>query len=226
MNQAKEEAKQLVRDANSRIEQTIREIRASNAGKDETRELRRELDQFQTSLKPEYVPQPPTEDAPEIKVIGGEIEAGDLVRIKGQTAVGEVIDLNVRNKEAVISIGLLKSTIKLNRLEKISRKEYRAHTVENTPRMQGVDINEKAANFSYQLDLRGKRGEEALQEVDGFIDNAIMLGSPELRIVHGKGDGILRTLVRNHLRRYKQVQSLEDEHADRGGAGVTVVRMK
>jgi DNA mismatch repair protein MutS2 len=137
-----------------------------------------------------------------------------------------VIDLNVRNKEAVISIGLLKSTIKLNRLEKISRKEYRAHTVENTPRMQGVDINEKAANFSYQLDLRGKRGEEALQEVDGFIDNAIMLGSPELRIVHGKGDGILRTLVRNHLRRYKQVQSLEDEHADRGGAGVTVVRMK
>jgi DNA mismatch repair protein MutS2 len=226
MNQAKEEAKQLVRDANSRIEQTIREIRASNAGKDETRDLRRELEQFQTSLKPEYVPQAPTEDAPEIKVIGGEIEAGDLVRIKGQTAVGEVIDLNVRNKEAVISIGLLKSTIKLNRLEKISRKEYRAHTVENTPRMQGVDINEKAANFSYQLDLRGKRGEEALQEVDGFIDNAIMLGSPELRIVHGKGDGILRTLVRNHLRRYKQVQSLEDEHADRGGAGVTVVRMK
>jgi DNA mismatch repair protein MutS2 len=226
MNQAKEEAKQLVRDANSRIEQTIREIRASNAGKDETRELRRELDQFQTSLKPEYVPQAPAEDTPEIKVIGGEIEAGDLVRIKGQTAVGEVIDLNVRNKEAIISIGLLKSTLKLNRLEKISRKEYRAHTVENTPRMQGVDINEKAANFSYQLDLRGKRGEEALQEVDGFIDNAIMLGSPELRIVHGKGDGILRTLVRNHLRSYKQVQSLEDEHADRGGAGVTVVRMK
>ncbi len=226
MNQAKEEAKQLVRDANSRIEQTIREIRASNAGKDETRELRRDLEQFQTNLKPEFVPPAPEEDTPEIKVVGGEIETGDLVRIKGQTAVGEVLDLNVRNKEAVISIGLLKSTIKLNRLEKISRKEYRAHTVENTPRMQGVDLNEKAANFSYQLDLRGKRGEEALQEVDGFIDNAIMLGSPELRIVHGKGDGILRTLVRNHLRRYKQVQSLEDEHADRGGAGVTVVRMK
>jgi DNA mismatch repair protein MutS2 len=53
-----------------------------------------------------------------------------------------------------------------------------------------------------------------------------MLGSPELRIVHGKGDGILRTLVRNHLRTYKQVQSMEDEHADRGGPGVTVVRMK
>ncbi|MBD0257787.1 MAG: Smr/MutS family protein, partial [Cytophagales bacterium] len=226
MNQAKEEAKQLVRDANSRIEQTIKEIRASNAGKDETRGLRRELDQFQTSLKPEFVPQAPAEDAPEIKVVGGEIETGDLVRIIGQTAVGEVLDINARNKEAVIGIGVLTSTIKLNRLEKISRKEYRAHTVENTPRMQGVDINEKAANFSYQLDLRGKRGEEALQEVDSFIDNAIMLGSPELRIVHGKGDGILRTLVRNHLRRYKQVQSLEDEHADRGGAGVTVVRMK
>ncbi len=226
LNQAKEEARNLVRDANSRIEQTIREIREKQAGKDETRELRRGLQQFETALKPDYVPPAPVEDAPEIKVIGGDIEAGDLVRIKGQTAVGEVLDLNPRNKEALIGIGELKSTVKLNRLEKISRKEYRAHTVENTSRMRGIDLNEKMANFSYQLDLRGKRGEEALQEVDQFVDNAIMLGSPELRIVHGKGDGILRTLVRNHLRNYTQVQSLEDEHADRGGPGVTVVRMK
>ena len=59
-----------------------------------------------------------------------------------------------------------------------------------------------------------------------FFDDALMLGYPELRIVHGKGDGILRTLVRNHLRGYKQVGKMEDEHADRGGAGVTIVKMK
>jgi DNA mismatch repair protein MutS2 len=63
-------------------------------------------------------------------------------------------------------------------------------------------------------------------EVDQFFDNALMLGYPELRIVHGKGDGILRNLVRTHLRRYKQVARMEDEHADRGGAGVTIVKMK
>jgi DNA mismatch repair protein MutS2 len=223
INKAKEEAKQLVRDANQKIEQTIREIRESKAGKEETRVLRKELEVFDQSLKPEFV-QATVVEEPEIKVIGGTIDVGDLVRIKGQSTVGEV--LNLKDGEAQISIGNLKSNVKLNRLEKISRKEYRAQTVENVPRMQGIDLNEKMSNFSYQLDLRGKRGEEALQEVDAFIDNAIMLGSPELRIVHGKGDGILRNLVRNRLRSYKQVQSLADEHADRGGVGVTIVRMK
>ncbi|RZK33887.1 MAG: endonuclease MutS2, partial [Hymenobacter sp.] len=90
----------------------------------------------------------------------------------------------------------------------------------------GIDINEKMQNFSFNLDIRGKRGEEAIGEVDRFFDDALMLGYPELRIVHGKGDGILRTLVRNHLRGYKQVGKMEDEHADRGGAGVTIVKMK
>ncbi len=226
LNQAKEEAKKLLKDTNQRIESTIREIREKQAQKEETKELRRELQVFESSLKPEYVPPAPVEEALEIKVIGGDIGVGDLVRIKGQSAVGEVLDINLKGKEALIGIGELKSNVKLNRLEKISRKEYRAHTVENTPpRLRGVDLNEKMNNFSYQLDLRGKRGEEALQEVDNFIDNAILVGSPELRIVHGKGDGILRNLVRSHLRNYKQVKSLEDEHADRGGAGVTIIKM-
>jgi DNA mismatch repair protein MutS2 len=62
-------------------------------------------------------------------------------------------------------------------------------------------------------------------ELDNFINNGLMLGYSELRIVHGKGDGILRTLVRNHLRTFPQVVSMQDEHADRGGAGVTVVKL-
>jgi DNA mismatch repair protein MutS2 len=172
----------------------------------------------------DYVPDPPAAGKEEVQVEEGEIEVGSLVRIKGQSAVGEV--LSVRGKDVEIGMGALKSTIKMNRLEKISRKEYRAQVQEHTPRMQGIDINEKMANFSYQLDLRGKRGEEALTELDDFIDDALMLGSPELRIVHGKGDGILRNLVRNQLKTYPQVASLSDEHADRGGAGVTVVKMR
>jgi DNA mismatch repair protein MutS2 len=81
-------------------------------------------------------------------------------------------------------------------------------------------------NFSFNLDIRGKRGDEAIQEVDKFMNDAIMVGYDELRIIHGKGDGILRTLIRNHLRGYKQVGKTQDEHADRGGAGVTLVSIR
>ena len=150
---------------------------------------------------------------------------GSYVRIEGQTAIGEILAL--RGKDAEVRIGELKSNIKLNRLEKVSRKTYReAVGIRETPRTQGVDLNEKMMNFSFNLDIRGYRGEESLGELDRFMDSALMLGYPELRIVHGKGDGILRSLVRNHLRSYKQVASMTDEHADRGGQGVTLVKMK
>ncbi|MDJ1503872.1 endonuclease MutS2 [Xanthocytophaga agilis] len=223
LNKAKEDARRLVKDANQKIETTIREIREVKAEKDLTKMLRQDLADFEKKLKPEDVVVE-LETAPEIKVIGGTIEEGDLVRIKGQNTVGEV--LSIKGKDAEIRIGELKSNVKINRLEKISRKEYRQQTVENQPRMQGIDMNEKMANFSTQLDLRGKRGEEALTEVDAWIDQGIMLGSSELRIVHGKGDGILRNLIRNHLRRYREIASMNDEHADRGGSGVTIIKMK
>ena len=120
----------------------------------------------------------------------------------------------------------------MSRLEKVSRKAYKQATGDSSsdvayaPRVGGLDINEKMMNFSFNLDIRGKRGEEALMELDGFMNDALLLSQNELRIVHGKGDGILRNLVRSHLRSYKQVGKMADEHPDRGGAGVTVVSLK
>lgn len=227
LNEAKQKAKALVQEANQRIENTIREIKEVKADKEMTREIRQELQQFeQKTLKPEVVAEPDKpKDKEEFEKDGGAIEVGSFVRIEGQTAVGQV--LVIRGKDAEISIGDLKSNVKLNRLEKVSKKVFKEAVGETEkPRMRGVDLNEKMMNFSFNLDIRGKRGEEALGEVDQFFDDALMLGYPELRIVHGKGDGILRNLVRTHLRRYKQVAKMEDEHADRGGAGVTIVRMK
>jgi DNA mismatch repair protein MutS2 len=162
-----------------------------------------------------------------LEVDSTEIKIGSLVRVKGQTTVGEVI--NFKGKDVEVAIGDLKSYIKLNRLEKVSRREYNEAVgeVNIAPKLTGIDLNEKAINFTFNLDVRGKRGDDALVEVMGFMDDAVMLGYPELRIVHGKGDGILRQLIRNHLRSsYKQIASLNDEHADRGGAGVTIVKMK
>ncbi|SDM00511.1 endonuclease MutS2 [Siphonobacter aquaeclarae] len=229
LNEAKVQAKELVREANAKIENTIREIREQGAEKLATKEIRQQLVDFsQEKLKEEKIekPKPAKKEEAEIEVVGGEISTGSLVRVKGQSTVGEVLEM--KGKDAVVAIGDLRTTLKVNRLEKVSRREFKAATGDEKPRakLTGVDFNEKAINFSFNLDIRGKRGEEAMVEVDHFMDDAIMLGYPELRIVHGKGDGILRQLIRNHLRGYSQVAAMTDEHADRGGAGVTVVRMK
>ena len=228
VNDAKQKAKTLVQEANQRIENTIREIKENKAERDVTKQVRQELERFERSelkSEPVLIETPkPTEE--EVEDAGGAVHVGSYVRIIGQNTIGEVLAL--RGKDAEIRIGDLKSNVKLNRLEKVSQKTFKEATDvrDERPRSQGVDINEKMQNFSFNLDIRGKRGEEALGEVDRFFDDALMLGYPELRIVHGKGDGILRTLVRNHLRGYKQVGKMEDEHADRGGAGVTIVKMK
>lgn len=229
INDAKQKAKALVQEANQRIESTIRGIKENKAERESTKQIRQELERFeQKELIPEtlVVVEPPKPAEDEFETDGGTIAVGSYVRIAGQNTIGEV--LSMRGKDAEIRIGDLKSNIRLNRLEKVSRKTFReaTETGDDRPRSRGVDMNEKMQNFSFNLDIRGKRGEEALGEVDRFFDDALMLGYPELRIVHGKGDGILRTLVRNHLRGYKQVGSMQDEHADRGGAGVTIVKMK
>ncbi len=213
-------------DANQLIENTIREIRENKAEKEKPR--RSGLSSKILKEKPSPRGSGRTAASRRYLRTGKRRDhSGSYVKISGQTAIGEV--LSVKGKDAEIRIGDLKSTIKLNRLEKVSRKTYRAATGEKGVKTvsKGVDMNERMLNFSFNLDMRGKRGEEALGMVDQFMDNAIMLGYDELRIVHGKGDGILRDArTRNHLRDYAQVAGMYDEHADRGGAGVTIVKLK
>lgn len=225
LNEAKAQAKKILQEANQKIESTIRQIKEKGAEREATKEARRNLEELKTQLAPEPIVEPARQIIEDDEPVAGAIEAGSYVRVKDNGAVGEVI--SIKGKDVEVRIGALKSTIKLNRLEKISKKEYRSHIPEEEkPRSKGVDINEKMMSFSYNLDLRGKRGDEALTEVDNFLDNAMLLGTQELRIVHGKGDGILRNLIRNHLRTYKQVVSMQDEHPDRGGPGVTIVTLK
>ncbi|MCU0444986.1 MAG: endonuclease MutS2 [Microscillaceae bacterium] len=226
LNQAKNEAKELLKSANQKIEQAIRQIKENQAEKVSTKEIRQELQTFATELKLEQVDFSLIEedtDNEEVTVIEGIIGVGDKVRIKGQLAIGEV--LAIKGKDVEMMMGELKSNIKLNRLEKVSRKMERELKKELSA-VKGVNINEKMANFSLNLDLRGKRGEEAMVELGNFMDDALLLNQQELRIIHGKGDGILRKLVRDLLKQYKEVASLQDEHADRGGAGVTIVTLK
>ncbi|WP_057938409.1 endonuclease MutS2 [Algoriphagus resistens] len=219
IQEAKQEAKQLLDQANKKIEATIREIKEGKAEKETTKQVRKNLEEFREKVKPEKT----AIKSSEIKVLGGKIAAGDWVRVKDNGAIAEV--LQAKGNEIEVSIGELKSKVKLSRLEKISqgevKKEKKAAVVRS-----GYNTNEKMMDYSPNLDLRGKRGEEILSLIQTFIDEGYMLGLKDLRIVHGKGNGILRDLTRNFLKNMGQVSHMEDEHADRGGAGVTLVTLK
>lgn len=219
IQEAKLEAKFLLDQTNKKIEATIREIREGNAAKEVTKQVRQELEEFKKEVKPEKT----VVKDPEIQVIGGKIDPGDWVRLKDNGAVAQVV--GIKNKDVEITIGDLKSNVKLSRLEKISKTEVKKEQKALAYR-GNYNTNSKMMDFSPNLDLRGKRGEEILALIQTFIDEGYMLGVKNLRIVHGKGDGILREITRNLLRSMPPVGKMEDEHADRGGAGVTLVTLK
>jgi DNA mismatch repair protein MutS2 len=219
IQEAKVEAKLLLDQANKKIESVIREIKEGKAEKEATKSLRKELDEFKEEVKPEKV----SVQDPEIQVVGGQIQVGDWVRLKDNGAIGEVLLL--KSKDAELLIGDLKSTVKLSRLEKIAKATAKKE-LKSMEKRGSYQTTSKMMDFSPNLDLRGKRGEELLPLIQTFIDEGYMLGVKNLRIVHGKGDGILREVTRNLLRSMSQVQKLEDEHADRGGAGVTLVTLR
>jgi DNA mismatch repair protein MutS2 len=219
IQEAKEEAKSLLDQTNKKIEATIRQIKEDKAEKESTKQVRQELEEFKEKIKPEKI----KVKTPSVVVLPGEIKVGDWVRLKDNGAIAEVLQL--RSKEAELSIGELKSNVKLSRLERISQGEVKKEKKSISFR-GNFNTNEKMMDFSMNLDLRGKRGEEILSLIQTFIDEGYMLGIKDLRIVHGKGNGILRDLTRNFLKDMSQVKLMEDEHADRGGAGVTVVTLK
>lgn len=219
LQQAKVQAQSILDEANRKIENTIRTIKETQAEKASTQKARQELDQLKTKLKPERV----KAKQPEIKVEKGAIGVGDYVRLKDSGTIAEV--LGIKGNDVEISIGELKSNVKLSRLEKISsttlKKEKKAIS-----RSLGYDTNSKMMEFSPNLDIRGKRGEEVLFLLQNFVDEGHMLGLKDLRIVHGKGDGILREITRNLLSGMSAVAKYQDEHADRGGSGVTLVTLR
>ncbi|MCH6234857.1 endonuclease MutS2 [Cognataquiflexum rubidum] len=216
---AKAEAKTLLDEVNKKIENTISDIKKSKGDKEITKQLRTEIEDLKVKVKPEKK----VIVIPEIKDLEGEIQVGDFVRLIDNGAIAQVLAL--KKKEAEISIGDLKSNVKINRLQKISLSEAKKEK-KTFAKRTGFDTNAKMLEFSPNLDIRGLRGEEILPLVQAFVDDGYMLGLKDLRIVHGKGNGILKEITRNLLRNMNQVAKLEDEHADRGGAGVTLVTLK
>ena len=208
---ARLEAQNIIKNANKLIENTISEIRGSAADKLKTQNLRQNL---QAELKKIEVKEKPQKEIVETQ----ELKAGDWVKLIDSETMGQVIDIAKDN--VILAMGDLRSVVKLKRVQKISNK---AVPKEIRRSSYSAGFTEGISQFSPELDLRGRRGEEALYEIEKYLDKAIMMGLPSLKIIHGKGDGILRKLIREYLRKYPQVNRMEDEHADRGGDGITYV---
>jgi DNA mismatch repair protein MutS2 len=221
LNAAKTEAKILLQSVNKKIENTIKDIKEHKADKDITKILREDIEALKETLEPEHVPEIVV--TPPIGVEKGPIEVGCFVRIIGQETMGEVMQL--KGKDVLVAFGDIKTTLKVNRVERVSKGVF-SKTLKAKTSSISKQISEKNLNFSSTLDVRGFRGEEAVKAVEHLVDNAIILGFSEVKIVHGRGDGILRTMIRERLKEIRQVKSMTNEHADRGGDGATIIQLE
>ncbi|WP_066831489.1 endonuclease MutS2 [Rufibacter ruber] len=223
---AKGQAKLLLKDANQQIESTIEQIRKSQAEKEQTKAARQQLETFKEKLTPDpkSVVRRTSGAVPT-----GPLQPGEKVVLVGQDSVGEL--LAVKGKTAEVSFGGLKTIVKLEKLERpdmavVKQKEKKAKEEQASAPSKGLDVTQRMADFVHTLDVRGKYAEDALTTVMNFLDDAIMLGIPEVKIIHGRGNGILKQVVRDYARSQREVASVSDEHIERGGDGATVIVLK
>jgi len=251
LKKAKNEAQEILNSANKQIENTIRIIRETQADKEKTKEAREEITKLKNNITPDINPDEekilrkiekikevrqqkikkieeenpaPKKEIPEINIT--DYQPGDLIKIKNKEAIGEIIDSSGQN--LVVAFGQMISTIKKDDAEKISKNEYKKH---QQTKKQGSHLSilesmhKKRLEFKTSIDIRGMRGEAAIQLITNYIDEAIMLDISEVRILHGKGNGILRQLLRDYLRSVQLIKSISDAPIEFGGDGISVVKL-
>ena len=249
LHEAKEQARELIASANRKIETTIKEIRETQAAKEQTRMLRRDLDSFREQVeqnnstednerleremarierrkqrrqerKNSADTQQSTVQTPVAKPLP--MEVGAKVRLRGHEGVGTVEQ--IRSKRAQVSFGQILTTVEISRLEVISAAEFRRATRPEKPTTTySSDISQRRLNFTSSVDIRGMRVAEAMERVQSLVDDALMLGVGSVSILHGKGTGALKEEVRRYLLALPEVARVQDDHPDRGGAGITLV---
>jgi len=233
LTQARQQAEQMLAESNARIENTIREIKEAKADKEKTKQVRESLNLFREQViatdadkKEKDVEKKPLKKKKTHAVatsadIGRKPVTGDAVRIKGQTSVGEVME--VQGKKAKIAFGMIKSTVDIDNLERVNNSQLKKEKKASNTRDL---LHERKLNFRQDIDVRGMRGDEALQAVMYFIDDAIQLGVPRVRILHGTGTGTLRQIIREYLATVNGISHFQDEHVQFGGAGITVIDLE
>lgn len=245
LHEARREAKEILATANARIEKAIREIRESQAAKEDTRRIRTDFEAYRRSVtdpEPEETTAQVPEALKELKHKSKqrqqsvqltrsrkpatdtrkEIAAGDYVKMKDGNVAGQVI--RVEGKRAEVAFGALRMMVELNKLIPSSAPKVTAQTqVMGVSSATSDSSRSRQLNFKPEIDVRGMRGDEAVQAVIYFLDDAVQFNAGRLRILHGTGQGILKTLIRQQLQANPNVVSFRDEDVRFGGAGITVV---
>ena len=243
LRRAKEQAEEMLKEANRRIENTIREIREAAAEKERTRQLREELNDFRSEVKDIDTTEKDAAIEKKMQQILARRERKEKRRAE-KAAQGQMVSgSKVQSSGSKVQGGQeVQSPKELSPIEKLLKKFNEGDTsfdVKVTQKssigaMMDAERNKKSSmtrnvidehtrNFRHEIDVRGLRGDEALMEVQRFVDDAIIIGVGQVRILHGKGNGILRSLIRDYLNALPNVIGCRDEHVQFGGAGITVV---
>ena len=240
MQKAHNEAQELLNESNKKIENTIRTIKETEAEKQKTKNAREQLKAYREktvkkNLADKHIEKlasmaekdsrkifktnPEETKANPLPQKDSIIREGDNVKIKGSEVTGKVISIG--NKKAKVRIGEMTSTQQINKLQKTNTPEAGHKTLTQKSNNKTL-LGEKKTNFRPHADLRGYRADEALDVVKNLLDNAIVAGVNQVSILHGKGSGILRQMIRDYLKTEPAVVSFRDEHPDRGGSGITI----
>ena len=227
LREASKEAQEIIDRANAKIEKTIREIKEAQAEKVRTKELREELKEMKNNLandEKNLSKQLKAEEKEEIA--NADLKVGDMVCINELEVVGEL--LAITETDVTIQFGDVRLRTTADKLRKISRSQAKKAQQNPSYLHKSImnDINEKAQHFNLTLDVRGQRGDEAVDNVAKYIDEANLLSIKEVSILHGKGNGILRKLIREYLSKQSCVLSFNDASLETGGAGITRVTLK
>jgi len=237
--EAQQQAALLIQNANKTIENTIRQIKEYGAEKEKTKQLRTELNELKEKIIADKIideivikPAKSPKQKLRIKNIKPEKkyiipQKGNYVRIPGQKKIGEIVDLI--NEQALVVFDNMKIKISVTQLEVVDPSEYQAYIKKKTQtRFSEIsgNVNDKVADFKTILDVRGKRAEEISAIIEKYIDDALLLKVYHVRILHGKGFGVLRKIIHELLSKHKNVVAYENERIESGGDGITVVTLK
>jgi DNA mismatch repair protein MutS2 len=222
LDKAKLEARELLDQSNKAIENTIKQIREAQAEKDKTKSARSGLEVFRQNLASSDITSGNMKEKP-VKEIPkqDQFKPGDWVSETGSQRTGVI--QRIKSGEALVDFDGIRFTLPLSRLKPVKSQQKKTSGI-SSPYLR--DLNEKSVNFKLTLDLRGKLADEAIQMVQKYLDDAYLLRIKEVSILHGKGEGVLRRVIRDYLSHSEEVVSFEDEQPDRGGSGITRVVLK
>ncbi len=234
ISSARHEAQQILTDANRTVERTISDIKSAKAEKEATQQARARLaeatrENEELRIKNEELRKasvshlsPLTSHLEQVLPV----QVGSIVRIDGEDTFGQVVE--IKGKKAVVESNSIRMTIALSRLTGTAKQKIPAAKQSSNQTFTSIfdEMNEKRAHFNPTLDLRGHRAEEALDMLHRFLDEAILLSEKEVRILHGKGYGILMQVIHQELKSMREVRTFHPEKVELGGVGVTIVHLR